>query len=105
MRLNVAIAITVFLAFFGNANASDLDIDGDTDRTGVIEGSATEDGLEATSSVLVLCNCDRDNPNPVVGIRRADNFDDKINGATDKLDLGVAKQLLSGLGLILAAEL
>src|SRR5688572_4316444 len=84
--------VAVFLAicsvsWSSGAYGEELDLDGDTDRTGTIEGSDTEENLEGTSPVLIICNCDRDNSSPAVGNRRPDNFDDKINGNSDKLDI------------------
>ena len=66
-----------------------IDLDGDTDRNGVIDRTTAEEGLEGTNSVIVINNCDRDGfptaPRP--GTPKPDNADDVINGPEDRKDL------------------
>jgi protein-arginine deiminase len=81
--MHLAIALAVLLW-----SGPDIDLDGDTDRDGVISGSQAEEDLEAKNSVLVINNCDRDDPGaPAAGPRLSDNLDEVINGAKDREDM------------------
>jgi protein-arginine deiminase len=78
----------LLLSFCWLATASlygaDLDLDGDTDRDGTMSGSATEELAEATQSVILLNNCDKDADG---GVDLPDNHDSIINGGQDQLDV------------------
>ena len=63
---------------------AELDLDGDTDRTGEIDGTPAEEALEDTQSVIVLNNCDRES---AANSFNPDNFDRHINGASDLEDV------------------
>ena len=64
------------------ALSNPLDLDGDTDRTGAIEGTSGEEASEERASVIVLNNCDDDDEDG-----RADNRDIRLNGERDQDDL------------------
>jgi protein-arginine deiminase len=59
-----------------------VDLDGDTDHSGRIDGSADEEAAESHRPVLLLANCDDDDRNGV-----ADHQDRRVNGAGDLEDL------------------
>lgn len=71
------------------ASAQLLDLDGDTDRNGQIEGSEKEERLEKDHSVIVINNCDRDETSKTAPGAEllADNRDSVINGDKDKKDM------------------
>jgi Protein-arginine deiminase (PAD) len=64
-----------------------IDLDGDTDRDGVVCGTQAEEELEGKTSVLVINNCDRDGPASPSGKPNPDNQDNVINGSDDCKDL------------------
>ena len=64
-----------------------LVLDGDTDRSGRVDGSAGERVRKADASVIVICNCDRDDPGAATALPQPDCFDRVINGSADKEDL------------------
>lgn len=84
--------LPLFLVFgwsLSVCSAQMLDLDGDTDRTGKIEGSDREETLEKSHSVIVINNCDLDgkkNRSSRFG-PEPDNFDDVVNGEKDRLDI------------------
>ena len=63
-----------------------VDLDGDTDQSACIEGSVREECLEPVNSVIVIGNCDCDEPSTVLE-RHPDNQDNRINGADDLKDV------------------
>lgn len=63
---------------------ADLDLDGDTDRDGTVSDSMAEELAEATQSVILLNNCDKDAES---NVDVPDNHDSIINGAQDALDV------------------
>jgi protein-arginine deiminase len=74
--------LTALPAAPGAAADAAIDLDGDTDRTAVIEGSLDEEAAEASRSVLVLVNCDDDDRDGL-----PDQLDSVANGAADRDDL------------------
>jgi protein-arginine deiminase len=78
--------LITLLLWPGVAHAQQLDLDGDTDRNGVVSGSQGEEELEGTRSVIVLNNCDAD-ARPASGTPKPDNSDTVINGTADRKDL------------------
>ncbi len=78
-------AVLPFLILANLAVAVQLDLDGDTDRTGRIEGSPEEENAEQNNSVILLNNCDRDNPSTATS--EPDNRDTVINGTEDLKDV------------------
>jgi len=82
----LAITLAVFLCRVPSPG-HDIDLDGDTDRDKVISNTQLEEDLEKKNSVLVINNCDRDDPRPPSGIPLPDNCDDVINGPKDREDM------------------
>lgn len=87
MRLTLSATLLV-LSFWANPlQGQTIDLDGDTDRSGVVDGSTAEESLENSESVIVVNNCDRDNTAATAGEAKPDNTDDVINGPEDRKDL------------------
>jgi protein-arginine deiminase len=85
--MSLVIVLSVIL-WPGICSGPDIDLDGDTDRDGVISGSQAEEDLEAKNSVLVINNCDRDGTaTSATKGPLPDNADEMINGAKDREDL------------------
>ncbi|NUQ62491.1 MAG: hypothetical protein HUU20_08380 [Pirellulales bacterium] len=86
----VCAAVTLFLGSTGATaarGAASLTLDGDTDRNGIVDGSAAERSRKSYASVIVICNCDRDEPASLAGPSQPDCFDRIVNGAEDWKDL------------------
>jgi protein-arginine deiminase len=80
--LLVVLLIALPMARSASAGDAAIDLDGDTDRTGVIEGSQGEEDSEADWTVLVLVNCDDDDRDGL-----PDHLDAVQNGGADRDDL------------------
>jgi protein-arginine deiminase len=82
-----AISLLVAVLWGSISFGQDIVLDGDADRSGAVDGSPVERGLKATKSVIVINNCDRDEPTLPAGTPQPDNFDRVINGDEDRKDL------------------
>jgi protein-arginine deiminase len=82
-----SVAAIIAILWAGPSIGQDIDLDGDTDRDGVVCGTRAEEDLEGKNSVLVINNCDRDGPPSASGKPNPDNQDDVINGRNDRKDL------------------
>jgi len=74
-------AVILVFALQGVGHSGSLDLDGDTDRNGIIDGTSGEESLEAKNSLIVLNNCDDDDRDS-----RPDNQDNVVNGSADRTD-------------------